>query len=113
MTPQTETPAIARSHRPIQGGARVGPDSARRENLDTLRRLVMSRRSRLGRLIGMHAPDIVVRNEMRMLRAALEAMLEFGATVDVGARGEAGVWPDRRRSGRRGPPDGPLSEAGR
>lgn len=122
MTPQTDSWSVSRSHRPVQGGTRVRRDRTRRENLDRLCRLVMSRRSRLGRLIGMRAPDIVVRNELRMLRAALQAMLELETTMNVGALDDAGPQPERRRQGvptergrsnRGGTPNGALPEAGR
>jgi len=41
-------------------------------------RLVIARHRRLQRLLGMHAPEIVLRNEGRMLRAALGALTEIG-----------------------------------
>jgi DNA-directed RNA polymerase beta' subunit len=122
VTPHTAPWSVARSQSPIRSSARVKRDRARGENLDRLCLPVMSRRSRLRRLIGMHAPDIVVRNEVRMLRAALEAMLELETTMNVGALGDAGPPPERRRQGvptergrsdRGGTPSGPLSEAGK
>ena len=45
--------------------------------LDLYRRVV-HRNDRLKRLIGMQAPDIVIRNERRMIRAAIDALSTFG-----------------------------------
>ena len=48
--------------------------------LDLYRR-VINRNNRLKRLVGMHAPEIVVRNEKRMIRAAIDAL----SALDGGA----------------------------
>ena len=45
--------------------------------LDLYRR-VITRNNRLKRLIRMQAPDIVIRNEKRMIRAAIDALSTFG-----------------------------------
>ena len=47
----------------------------RSTGLDELCELVVSRHSRLRRLLRMPAPDIVIRNERRMLQAAVDEML--------------------------------------
>ncbi|MDH3702641.1 MAG: hypothetical protein OEU46_15135 [Alphaproteobacteria bacterium] len=39
-----------------------------------LYRRVINRNDRLKRLVGMHAPEIVIRNEKRMIRAAIDAL---------------------------------------
>jgi len=41
------------------------------DRLDLYRR-VINRNNRLKRLVGMHAPDIIIRNEKRMIRAAMD-----------------------------------------
>lgn len=46
--------------------------------LDDLSLFVIMRHERLGRLIKMDTPEIIVRNERRMLRAAINALLDEG-----------------------------------
>ena len=108
--------------------AGVGRDDRDPDDLERMWRLVISRRGRLERLLRMRAPGIVVRNERRMLRAALGAMLEIGPTAGP-ANDTAGVPPERfdhaaaarrRRIAFANPqepkrprrPDGPLLETG-
>ncbi|MBQ6672831.1 MAG: DNA-directed RNA polymerase subunit beta', partial [Spirochaetales bacterium] len=45
-------------------------------DLNDLYRRVINRNNRLQRLIGLHAPDIIVRNEKRMLQEAVDALLD-------------------------------------
>ena len=52
-------------------------------DLNDLYRRVINRNNRLKRLIGLHAPDIIVRNEKRMLQEAVDAL------IDNGRRGRA------------------------
>lgn len=44
--------------------------------LDSAFRLLIRRRTRLERLLGMGAPAVVLRNEARLLAAAVEALVE-------------------------------------
>jgi DNA-directed RNA polymerase beta' subunit len=46
-------------------------------------RLVISRHRRLQRLLDLRAPEIIVRNEGRMLRAALGALTVIGRGMDA------------------------------
>ena len=55
------------------------------EYLGILCRLVVKRRSRLQRLLQMRAPDLIVRNEKRMLRAATDALVEHCIAAAVAA----------------------------
>jgi len=50
------------------------------DRLDLYRR-VINRNNRLKRLVGMHAPDIIIRNEKRMIRAAMDDL----SAIDAGA----------------------------
>jgi DNA-directed RNA polymerase subunit beta' len=59
-------------------------------DLNDLYRRVINRNNRLYRLREMHAPDIIIRNEMRMLQEAVDAL------VDNGRRGRAVVGPNNR-----------------
>lgn len=52
-------------------------------DLNDLYRRVINRNNRLKRLIGLHAPEIIVRNEKRMLQEAVDAL------IDNGRRGRA------------------------
>ncbi len=47
-------------------------------DLDELYRLINSRKTRLELLIETRAPEIIVRNERRMLREAVDALFEDG-----------------------------------
>lgn len=52
-------------------------------DLNDLYRRVINRNNRLKRLLELHAPDIIVRNEKRMLQEAVDSLL------DNGSRGKA------------------------
>ena len=52
-------------------------------DLNDLYRRVINRNNRLKRLIQLHAPDIIIRNEKRMLQEAVDAL------IDNGRRGRA------------------------
>ena len=76
--------------------ARAAPDGpARRRPLRDLRpqrpyRRVINRNNRLKRLIQLQAPDIIVRNEKRMLQEAVDAL------IDNGRRGRAVTGANNR-----------------
>ncbi|MBO6038556.1 MAG: DNA-directed RNA polymerase subunit beta' [Acidaminococcaceae bacterium] len=59
-------------------------------NLNDLYRRVINRNNRLKRLLELHAPDIIVRNEKRMLQEAVDAL------IDNGRRGRPIVGPGNR-----------------
>ncbi|HEY9856001.1 MAG TPA: DNA-directed RNA polymerase subunit beta', partial [Stenomitos sp.] len=59
-------------------------------DLNDLYRRVINRNNRLYRLKEMGAPDIIIRNEMRMLQEAVDAL------IDNGRRGRAVVGPNNR-----------------
>ncbi len=59
-------------------------------DLNDLYRRVINRNNRLKRLLELQAPDIIVRNEKRMLQEAVDALL------DNGRRGRAILGPNRR-----------------
>ena len=56
-------------------------------DLNDLYRRVINRNNRLKRLLELGAPDIIVRNEKRMLQEAVDAL------IDNGRRGRAVNWP--------------------
>ncbi len=59
-------------------------------DLNDLYRRVINRNNRLKRLIELQAPDIIVRNEKRMLQEAVDAL------IDNGRRGKAVTGPGNR-----------------
>ncbi|OQB13149.1 MAG: DNA-directed RNA polymerase subunit beta' [Firmicutes bacterium ADurb.Bin193] len=59
-------------------------------DLNDLYRRVINRNNRLKRLLDLHAPDIIVRNEKRMLQEAVDAL------VDNGRRGRPVTGPGNR-----------------
>ena len=85
-------------------------------DLNDLYRRVINRNNRLKRLIQLNAPDIIVRNEKRMLQEAVDAL------IDNGRRGRAGhrrqqpraQVPVRYAQGQAGPlPPEPAGQARR
>ncbi|MFV0502367.1 MAG: DNA-directed RNA polymerase subunit beta' [Lachnospirales bacterium] len=59
-------------------------------DLNDLYRRVINRNNRLKRLLSLNAPDIIVRNEKRMLQEAVDAL------IDNGRRGRAVTGPGNR-----------------
>jgi DNA-directed RNA polymerase subunit beta' len=59
-------------------------------DLNDLYRRVINRNNRLARLLDMGAPEIIVRNEKRMLQEAVDAL------IDNGRRGRTVVGPNNR-----------------
>ena len=59
-------------------------------DLNDLYRRVINRNNRLKRLIQLNAPDIIVRNEKRMLQEAVDAL------IDNGRRGRPVTGPNNR-----------------
>jgi DNA-directed RNA polymerase subunit beta' len=47
-------------------------------DLNDLYRRVINRNNRLKKLIELHAPDVIVRNEKRMLQEAVDALFDNG-----------------------------------
>ena len=58
---------------------------SRRGDLIASCQLVITRNSRLEQLVELRAPDIVVRNEKRMLRAAVNALIDEVEAVGIAA----------------------------
>ncbi len=69
---------------PLEGGRFATAD------LNDLNRRVINRNNRLKRLLDLNAPDIIVRNEKRMLQESVDALL------DNGRRGRAITGSNRR-----------------
>ena len=69
---------------PLDGGRFATSD------LNDLYRRVINRNNRLGRLLELDAPEIIVRNEKRMLQEAVDSL------IDNGRRGRAVMGNNRR-----------------
>lgn len=78
-TQRTTVPAHIRA----VGVASFGRDAAGSAELEQLCRLAINRGRRLRRLLEMRAPAIIVRNEKRMVRAAVTAFLEGQIRCDA------------------------------
>ncbi|MGI9345735.1 MAG: DNA-directed RNA polymerase subunit beta' [Gammaproteobacteria bacterium] len=83
----TVLPVLPADLRPL-----VAIDSGRftSSDLNDLYRRVINRNNRLGRLLELNAPDIIIRNEKRLLQEAVDSLL------DNGRRGRAAVGSNRR-----------------
>ena len=69
---------------PLDGGRYATSD------LNDLYRRVINRNNRLKRLLELHSPNIMIRNEKRMLQEAVDAL------IDNGRRGRAVTGPNNR-----------------
>ncbi|MBI2068445.1 MAG: DNA-directed RNA polymerase subunit beta' [Deltaproteobacteria bacterium] len=69
---------------PLEGGRFATSD------LNDLYRRVINRNNRLKRLLELNAPDIIIRNEKRMLQEAVDAL------IDNGRRGKVFTGPNKR-----------------
>ncbi len=78
------SPAELRPMVQLDGGRFASSD------LNDLYRRVINRNNRLGRLLSLHAPDIIIRNEKRMLQEAVDAL------IDNGRRGKPVTGPSNR-----------------
>lgn len=64
------------AHNSVASSADLYSNGAPSDDLEELCHLVVSRRRRLERLLHMQAPPIILRNERRMLRAAVNSLCE-------------------------------------
>ena len=85
-------------------------------DLNDLYRRVINRNNRLKRLIQLNAPDIIIRNEKRMLQEAVDALIDNGrrGRAVTGANNRALKSPVRYAQGQAGPlPPEPAGQARR
>ena len=91
-----------RDTQPTDTGTRVHGRSAGKfdrsfvgsANSNDLFRRVVSRSDRLKRLIELDAPEIIVRNEKRMLRGAVDALFDDGDIVEIVAHVGADIFSE-------------------
>lgn len=93
MTPGIRPLTIPRPRQNCRSGTHFGSGRARSESLEDLSHLVGTRRARLRHLLQMRAPEIIVRNERRMLRSAVSAMLEAARALATEARDDTSFAP--------------------
>ena len=103
----TVLPVLPPELRPLGGGQFATSD------LNDLYRLVINRNNRLKRLLELKTPEIIVRNEMRMLQESVDSLLVNGSgdpLLDICRRGKAihdcqsAQWITNRRLSRIGSP---------
>ena len=85
-------------------------------DLNDLYRRVINRNNRLKRLIQLNAPDIIIRNEKRMLQEAVDALIDNGrrGRAVTGAEQPRAQVPVRYAQGQAGPlPPEPAGQARR
>ena len=85
-------------------------------DLNDLYRRVINRNNRLKRLIQLNAPDIIIRNEKRMLQEAVDALIDNGrrGRAVTGANNRALKSLVRHAQGQAGPlPPEPARQARR
>ena len=75
---------------PAPAGARSTAAASRPRDLNDLYRRVINRNNRLKRLQELNAPEIIIRNEKRMLQEAVDALF------DNGRRGKTITGPNKR-----------------
>ena len=95
---------------PLDGGRFATSD------LNDLYRRVINRNNRLKRLIELRAPDIIIRNEKRMLQESVDALFDNGrrGRVITGANKRPLKSLSRHAQGQAGPvPPEPAGQAGR
>ena len=83
-------------------------------DLNDLYRRVINRNNRLKRLLELGAPDIIVRNEKRMLQEAVDALIDNGrrGRPVTGANNRRSEVPVRYAEGQAGPlPPEPAGQA--
>ncbi|MFZ2887063.1 MAG: DNA-directed RNA polymerase subunit beta' [Minisyncoccia bacterium] len=88
----TRLPVVPPALRPmvaLEGGRHASSD------LNDLYRRVINRNNRLKRLLAIHAPDVILRNEKRILQEAVDALLDNSMRRGAGV---LGVLGGRRRA---------------
>ena len=88
--------------------------ASQRSDLNDLYRRVINRNNRLKRLLELGAPDIIVRNEKRMLQEAVDALIDNGrrGRPVTGPNNRAAQVPVRHAEGQAGPfPSEPARQA--
>src|SRR3989344_5633398 len=88
----TRLPVVPPALRPmvaLEGGRHASSD------LNDLYRRVINRNNRLKRLLAIHAPDVILRNEKRILQEAVDALLDNSMRRGAGV---LGILGGRRRA---------------
>ncbi|MEK7601576.1 MAG: DNA-directed RNA polymerase subunit beta' [Patescibacteria group bacterium] len=88
----TRLPVVPPALRPmvaLEGGRHASSD------LNDLYRRVINRNNRLKRLLAIHAPEVILRNEKRMLQEAVDALLDNSMRRGAGV---LGILGGRRRA---------------
>ena len=76
-------PIVTRTRFRTESAGKLDRDVLGSAGFDDLYRRVINRNDRLKRLIELRAPEIIVRNERRMLQAAVDALFDHGEIVET------------------------------
>ncbi len=83
MAMRDTRPTVTRTHFRTESAGKFDRDIFGSADFDDLYRRVINRNDRLERLIELRAPEIIVRNERRMLQKAVAALFDHGEIVGI------------------------------
>lgn len=83
MATRDTHPTVTRTRFRTESAGRFNRDVFGSAGFDDLYRRVINRNDRLKRLIKLRAPEIIVRNERRMLQEAVDALSDHGEIVGI------------------------------
>ncbi len=83
MAMRDAQPAVNRTRFRMETAGKFDRDVFGSVNFNDMYRRVIKRNDRLKRLIGLRAPEIIVRNERRMLQEAVDALSDHGEIVGI------------------------------
>ena len=83
MATRDTHPTVTRTRFRTESAGKSDRDAFGSAGFDDLYRRAINRNDRLERLIEMRAPEIILRNERRMLQEAVDALFEQGEIVEI------------------------------
>ncbi len=83
MAMRDTQPTVTRTRFRAESAGKFDRDVFGPAGFDDLYRLMINRNDRLKRLIELRAPEIIVRNEKRMLQEAVDALFDHGEIVGI------------------------------
>lgn len=83
MARRDTQPTVSRTRFRAESAGKFDRDVFGSADFNDLYRRVINRNDRLKRLIDLRAPEIIVRNERRMLQEAVDALFDHGEIVEI------------------------------
>ncbi len=83
MAMRDTKPVVTRARSRMETAGKFDRDVFGSVNFNDMYRRVIKRNDRLKRLIGLRAPEIIVRNEKRMLQEAVAALFDYGEIAEI------------------------------